>query len=278
MISDATISGIARAAPVNATYAFGRFHPDRFTWRGYWTEARVLAASLLKSSIECREKFLIISRARSGTTLLSDLLGKHPDITSEREVLAKAVLSPRRHLERLARKSPTPVYGAKLLSYQMVQIQAFADPRGFLVDLKDAGWTLLHLRRESFAQTLSLVRAQSSSLYHSTAPTARKAMSIDAAEFVRRLRWNARLAEYEAACLDGLSPIELVYERDLATPENQAATARQIFSKLGLEEIDVTSGLRKVSPSDPRHSLANYGAIAEAVRAAGLEALLPKSA
>lgn len=273
---DPNPSEIAREAPVDPSYVFGRFHPDRATWRGYWNEARVLAASLTKPATRCHEKFLIISRARSGTTLLTDLLGKHPEITSEKEVLAKAVLSPRRYLERLARKAPTAVYGAKFLSYQMVLTQVLADPRAFLVGLKDTGWTLLHLKRDSFSQTLSLVRAQNSRLYHSTSSTGGKAMLIDPDEFVRRLRWNVRLAEYEVACLEGLSPILLSYERDLTTPEDQAATARRIFSALGLDEIDVSSGLRKVSPSDPRESLANYDMIADAIQAAGLGSFLPK--
>lgn len=250
-------------------------HPDRKTHRGYLVEAKVCLSATLRARNHDVSRFLIIARARSGTTLLTNLLDAHPDVTCDREVLAKKVAAPRSYLANLAKKSTTKAYGAKLLSYQMVLVQEFSDPVGFLKTLKQDGVALIHLRRDTFAQTVSLTRAQASSLYHSHTAKGSSSDRVDPEEFVRRLLWNAKLAEFEDRCLEDLEPLRLSYETDLAESTEQSTTANRVFSHIGVPSVDVTTSLKKILPSDPSKALENYDEIAEAVREAGLGHVLP---
>ena len=90
-------------------------HADRTTWKGYMTEAKVMGSAMIKPKNRDVSKFLIIARARSGTTLLTNLLDAHPDVTCDREVLAKRVRAPQAYLNALAGKSSTKAYGLSLI-------------------------------------------------------------------------------------------------------------------------------------------------------------------
>lgn len=277
-MADGIFTRIHDVAPIDAGYVLGRFHRDRATLEGYLTEARVFGSSLLKAKNRDVAKFLILARARSGTTLLTQLLGSHPDVTCDREIMAKAVAFPNAYFHRLAHKSPTKAYGAKLLSYQMVLVQNFAAPRVFLKTLVSQGVQLVHLQRDTFTQTVSLTRAQQSNQYHvrrgdSAGPAMARAIAPE--EFLRRLRWNAALLEYEKACLAGLPHLALSYETDLTTPETQTRAAARVFEVLGLPLVEPSSDLRKALPSDPRRALENYDEIHRLVTAEGLGHLLP---
>lgn len=252
-------------------------HFGRTTWQGYRREVRVLVSSSLKPKNRNVRKFLIIARARSGTSLLTDLLNSHPDVDCAHEVLSKKVVSPVGYLERLAGKSKARAYGTKLLSYQMVLVQEFQDPVKFLRQLSDLGYRFIHVRRQTFAQTVSLTRAQSSRVFHSDQGKAAVSARIDPEDFVRRLRWNDKLAEYEARCLQEFSRLTLDYETDLAQPDAHAASAARAFAHLGLPSGDVSTALRKLLPRDPRMALKNYDEIQTEVVAAGLGHLLPEA-
>ena len=147
--------------PVDTTYVLGRWHKHSVSTIGIRMEARVQLSRMIRSQNTDVRKFLIIGRARSGTTLLTRLLNAHPNVTCDHEMLSRRVLSPVRLLNNLAAKSTSIAYGCKLLSYQMVQVQRFSDPLRFLHQLETSGFRFVHLKRETFAQTLSLMMAQS---------------------------------------------------------------------------------------------------------------------
>jgi hypothetical protein len=275
-IDDEILSRVLSWPPVDAAYVAGRWHRDRVAWGGIWVEARVFGKSLITPRNEAVRKFLILGRARSGTTLLTDLLNAHPDVTCELEVLAKRVLAPFKYLERLAGKAPTAAYGAKLLSYQMIQVQQFRDPVRFLDTLHEAGFRLLHLKRETFDQTLSLAIAQSTMRYHQKdAGDKRDPVYLDPDDFLRRLEWSDMLATYEERCLRDLPHLALSYERDLLAPEQQQATADRIFGWIGVRPAAVSSRLKKILPAQPSEVISNYEEIAHRLEKSGLEYLKP---
>lgn len=270
-MTDTILDAIRDFAPVA-----GR-HADNKALSGYKTEAKVWLSAMLKPRNRDVKKFLIIARARSGSTLLTELLNNHPDVVCDREVLVKKVKAPVAYLENLARKSTAKAYGAKLLSYQMVLVQDFHDPKGFLTQLQDRDYKFIHLKRDTFAQTVSLTRAQASGLYHmrDAKTDAKRQAAIEREEFVRRLQWNAKLAEYEEHCLQGFTALDVTYETDLLDSATQQPTADRVFNYLGLPSANVGVRLKKVLPSDPRSALENYSEIADAVAEAGLAHLLP---
>jgi hypothetical protein len=278
--------------PVDTRYVAGLWHPSRVSLEGVVTEARVFASSLLKTQNPEVRKFLILSRARSGSTLLTQLLKAHPDITCEREVLGLRVLAARSYLNRLAEKATTRAYGAKLLSYQMIQVQRFRDPVGFLNRLADDGFRFIHIERNSFAQTLSLYMAQTSRIYHQgdgsgtgrkiwehgdKTRTPRAAVEIDVADFIRRLDWTRMLLDYERHCLKDLPHLKVSYEADLADASAHQGVADRAYDWIGMPPAPepVAGGIKKILPSDPRQVIANYAALADGLRRSGLAHMLP---
>ena len=161
-------------------------------------------------------------------------------------MLAKSVLDPVGHLERLAGKSTTRAYGAKLLSYQMVQVQRLRDPAGFLGTLAGRGFRFVHLTRDTFSQVLSLSTAQSRRVFHRAgdAPPVER-LVLDVEDFLRRLEWSDMLLEYERHCLAGLPVAEVSYEADLLPPERHQATADRLFAWIGVPSAPVAAGLRQ---------------------------------
>jgi LPS sulfotransferase NodH len=270
------LTRVREAPPVDTRYVAGRWHRDRLTWRGIWVEARVLGASVLAPRNRDVRKFLIVGRARSGTTLLTQLLNAHPDVKCDREVLAKSVLGPVGHLERLAAKSTARAYGAKLLSYQMAQVHRFRDPVGFLQDLSGRGFRFIHLTRDTFSQVVSLSTAQSRWVFHrSDGGPPVSGSAVDVEDFVRRLEWSDMLLEYERFCLADIPRARISYEEDLLPSERHQTTADRVFDWIGVPSAPVAAGLRKLLPEDPRAMIENYDEVARAVEARGLGRLLP---
>ena len=263
---DDLLARVRAMPPVDTTYRFGLWHRDRLTLRGIRVEARVQARRLITPRNEDVRKFLIIGRARSGTTLLKDLLDAHPEMTCDGEMLHSLVLAPVSYLDNLAHKSRTAAYGAKLLSYQMAQVHRFRAPARFLARLHRRGFRFVHLTRDTFDQTLSLAVAQARRKFHSTQKDRETgAVRLDPSNFRRRLEWNDLLLQYEKRALQDLPHLPISYEQGLSSEERQAETAERVFQWIGVQSRPVSSRLKKVLPKDPRQTIENYDEIASAI-------------
>lgn len=265
------------APPVDTEFVLGRWHRDRISPKGVWLEAKVRAKAAIAPKNQTVRKFLIIGRARSGTTLLNTLLNAHPSVTCEGEVMHTRKLDPFAYLQSLASKSSSQVWGGKILSYQMVQVQRFRDPVKFLSKLHAEGFQLIHLVRDTFDQTLSLQMAQSSGRYASNqAKTGGKPdRVIDPKDFVKRLKWSEMLLEYERHCLADLPHLNISYEAHLRDETRRGRSMNLLFEYLGLPESHVRSPLQKVLPRRAETLLDNFEEIALAMKQAGLAHLLP---
>mgnify|MGYP000492331937 CR=1 FL=1 len=71
-MTDLSAHPVHAIPPVGDPYVLGRWHRDRVSARGYLLEARVALKALVVRGRP--ERFLILARPRSGTTLLYRLL------------------------------------------------------------------------------------------------------------------------------------------------------------------------------------------------------------
>lgn len=284
---DDIVSEARAHPPVDTNYVLGRWHKHALSTLGIRMEARVQISRMLRAHNTNVNKFLVIGRARSGTTLLTRLLNAHPDVTCDHELLSRRILSPVRFLDNLATKSTRRAYGCKLLSYQMVQVQRFDDPVRFLRQLEAAGFCFIHLRRDTFSQTLSLMIAQSTNRFHQRQDRADPAsrqkepqapLTIDIEDFLRRLEWNALLLRYEDHCLSSIAHLPLSYEQDLMDVDTHQATADRVFDWIGVDSMPVQGNMRKMLSEDPSQTIANYAQLADTMAAHGLAHMLPQSA
>lgn len=236
--------------PTGAPYILNRWHRDRLSWRGYAMEARLLLKSLV-SRHHTPKKFLIIGRPRSGTTLLQRLLNQVPDLLCNGEMLHNGVVSPRGLLNRVAATKPVAAYGSKFLTYQMFEVQRLADPAAFLQDLAEEGYLLIHVRRQTFDQVLSLSVAQTllTRYHHKAEAGAAPAQEVflDAERFVAQFKHFTTVLDYEDLLFSGLDHLQIDYERDLRQADHHQATIDRICAALGVGTGPVKADLARRS-------------------------------
>lgn len=261
-------------APTGAPYVLKLWHKDRASLQGYMLEARVFLKAML-SGPGSRHRFLIVGRPRSGSTLLGDLLNQTGCIECHGEMLHHAVLAPRALLRNLARKTPRPGCAVKLLTYQMLEVQRLRDPEAFLRGLTDEGVRLIHLRRRSFDQSLSLSLAQEAGLYHlrkEAGPEgASRPVTLDPQAFLHQLRWNLAMLDYEDRLLARFDHLRIDYEEGLSDAARHQETIGRICGLIGLTSAPVAARLGRVGA---RYEVTNMEALREAIAAAGLGAVL----
>ena len=238
---------VHQVPPVGAPYVFGRWHKDRASLRGYAFEARVYAKALFKRTNP--QKFLMVGRPRSGTTLLRRLLNQVDGVHCDGEMLHHTVMAPRRFLNRLAGIKSAAAYGSKLLSYQIFEVQKIADPVGFLQALLADNYTLVHVRRDTFDQALSLSVAQAGHGYHIRAGEqhAARDVTLDPDLFERQIRHHAAMLDYEDLLFSQLPHLKVQYEDDLKLPQAHQPTIDRICAALGVPSGPVAADLKRVS-------------------------------
>jgi hypothetical protein len=262
---------IHRIAPIGDPYVLGRWHHDRATWRGYTFEARVFLKSLIRRNDT--QRFLLMGRPRSGTTLFHHLLNQVEGIHCDGEVLHHAVLNPRGFLNRLAGIKSSRAWGCKLLSYQMMEVQRIPNHRAFLEGLLADGFRLIHVRRRTYDQSLSLSVAQVIDQYHihkgGSAPM--RHLLLDPARFVDQLHWNLAMLDYENRLLADLPHMLVDYAADLENPASHQPAVDRICKGLGLLSGPVTADLARTAH---KRQIDNLDALHAAVRRAGLGCVL----
>ena len=272
--------------PRPSRLVLGRFHRDRLSLRGFSLEARLHAKALLRGK-GARQKFLVIGRARSGTTLLENLLNQVPGVECGGELWHYAVANPGRLLDAFARKSDADAAGARILAYQVIHVQKIADPIRFFEKLHKEGVSMIHLTRDSFAQTLSIDIAQATRRYHDrmdgagpagAAARSKGAHRLDPTSFIRKLQWSEATLEFERDCLSTVPHLSLTYEEGLLDPARHQATVDRVCDWLNVATGPVSAGLRKVLSRSFAENVVNSEEILTAMDAAGLSHLKPAEA
>lgn len=254
-------------------YRFG-FHPDALTTSGYVMELKVLAKALMTPAQE-RKKFLIVGRARSGTTLLKSLLDQVDGLTCEGEMLHNGVVAPRRLLNGLARKAKTPAYGCKLLSYQLVEVQRIRTPMRFFSQLHEDGFKLIHIERNTVDQVLSLLTARKSRAFTPEEldrlgrPDGR--LHLDTELFRNALTANMAFLDLERRIMAQMPHLHVSYDYDLDDRGTHQATVDRICDFVGVPSSRVETRLSKRREGHRRDRFSNYDELARIARAAGLE-------
>ena len=212
------------------------------------------------------QKFLIFAQGRTGSTLLTSTLNRHPEIRCDDEILDRPKAFTRRYAENMARAAPTRCYGFHVKIYQLTAWQRVTDVGGFLREMQDHGWKLLYLWRENaLRHVVSNVFAEASGAYHMPkdggggAP-AKMPLPLDRLE--KGIPNRLRLREEERAALNGLDYLDLNYERDLQSPESQPATFARIQDYLGVTQHDLTPKLKKMVDKPLSDLIGNYDEVA----------------
>ncbi|MEM1238568.1 MAG: hypothetical protein AAGI45_01885 [Cyanobacteria bacterium P01_H01_bin.26] len=214
-------------------------------------------------SNQSSQRFIIFGRGRSGSTALVSLLNCLPKVYCDGEILEQRVLWPQSYVRAKAHtvQACATVYGCKILSYQLRDIQHITQGSNFLHQLNVAGFQIIYLRRENLLDhAISNIRARSFGFHQGRTAHTWRQMKVYAnpSTVVDWINKSHDLWDYETSLLRGLPHLALTYEKDLADEAQHQSTINAICRYLSIQSKPVLSHYQKVSPQSLQASVANY--------------------
>lgn len=210
-------------------------------------------------------RFVIFGRGRSGSTALVSLLNSIPKIHCEGEILNKPVMFPSSHVLAKCGNSRSNIYGCKILSYQIKDVQPINDREGFIRLLHKNGFKILYLRRENLIHhALSNIRARKFGFHtKNSQKQPPKKIVLDLDELMMWIKKSEELGRYETHLLQGVPHLSLTYERNILNKYNHQETAKLICKFLGITYNKAKTKYIKISPRRLQDSVANYNELVE---------------
>lgn len=212
-------------------------------------------------------RFALYTSGRSGSSLLVDLLDRHPNICCDGEILACKPRFPLLHVNAMASRvgGASVAYGFKVLTYQLFETKHVARSAGLLSRLVDESWTLIHLHRNNLLrQALSNVLARKSVFHHrrEEGEWNFEPATVDPGEVQQWLEFCIAYERDESRLLGALPRLDVVYERDLCDVHSQQATADRITAAMGLPRAVVATDFVRLTPDRLADAIANYEEVA----------------
>ncbi|MEB3359107.1 MAG: hypothetical protein VKK04_20440 [Synechococcales bacterium] len=205
-------------------------------------------------------RFVIFGQGRSGSQLLCDLIGSHPQVHCDLEILSQKVAFPIAYINSLCARSGAPTYGFKVKIYQLVEDQHL-DPQQFLQTLHQRNWKIIYLTRTNvLRQSLSSLVGAIKNQWHirSSSAADRSKVHIDCDRLLAELNSRQRYSQQEETILSTLPHIKVVYEEDLLIQEHHQPTLDRIFAYLGVESVPAKSKLKRTSSDRIADIIQNY--------------------
>ncbi|MGP6088746.1 hypothetical protein [Antarctobacter jejuensis] len=248
--------------------------PEAYDRRPYLGRLVKGARQELKFALRARHpvpknKFMIFAQGRTGSTLLTSTLDRHPDIRCDDEILIVPRAFPRRFVETAARQAPAKAYGFHVKISQLHAWQRIHDIADFLREMEEGGWKIIYLWRENILrQVVSNVFAEAAGTYHmdggQTRPTS-VVLPLD--RLALEMNWRTNLHVAEQAAVRGRNVFEIVYERDLLEPARQAETFAALQQVIGVSGVPLEPRLKKMVVAPLSELLSNYDEVAEWIAA-----------
>lgn len=205
-------------------------------------------------------RFVIFGRGRSGSTALVSLLDGVRGIHCDGEILSQPVLLPRPYLYSQCARSQASVYGCKVLSYQIRDVQPLWQRQQFLHYLTAAGFKIIYLRRVNlFHHALSNIQARVGGFHRRATETGQPPAAITVAPelLLDWMRRSEELARFEQRLLQGVTALSLTYEEHLRYSPQHQSTVDTICDFLGVPSSPVASAYAKLLPQRWQDAIAN---------------------
>jgi LPS sulfotransferase NodH len=211
-------------------YNFRKFNPVVEEW-AYWLQKTFDASK--------KNKFILFTQGRTGSTLLLNLLNQHPNIYCDNELIQRKFSNTTKYLDGRALMHSEKVYGLKLKPHQIIKYLNIEKSRTVVKDLYDNGWKIVYLRRgDFFRHALSNQIAQQRGYFFKTqsefnnVPKAYLDPEAVRAEYKARFKFK----QDEDDALSGLAYKEVVYEQDLMTADQRKDTLSNICRFLNVSD------------------------------------------
>lgn len=214
----------------------------------------------LTGSEMSQKRFVIFGRGRSGSTVLVNLLDSIKGLHCDGEILSNPVPFPFLHVVSKCANSKASIYGCKILSYQILEVQRIKDPKIFLKNLNSNNFQIIYLKRENFLyHAISNIRARKFGFHKKrTDNIVSKKITVDMDELLSWIKGSESLEKSEELLLEGIPHLSLTYEKNLENVEEHQKTVDSICKFLGINTDKVETIYQKISPKTIEQSVENY--------------------
>lgn len=215
------------------------------------------------------KKFVIYTRGRTGSTVLTDLLNSHPDMFCDHEIFnisdtITKVKYPLLYISSCSKRASAHnknVYGFKLKIEQMKNEHEYKDIDVILSRLETAGWKFIYLKRINILNhTISGLLSNQSKVFHlkNGKEFKHEKINIDCKHLFDVMNYFEDLERQEEESLKYVSYMTVNYEPDLLDNSAHQKTADRIFEYLGISSHPVNTTFRKIIPENLKDIILNY--------------------
>ncbi len=214
-------------------------------------------------------RFVIYTRGRTGSTLLTELINCHPDIFCDVEIFnylycKSRVMFPNKYIKSCSRRASLlnkPVYGFKVKIAQLRFEHKYKNYDSILKQLSEDGWKFIYLKRTNFLRhKLSNLLAAETQVFHLKKNDAAKfeKIKVNCDVLLEGIRYSEEVERTESDNLKNIPHITVEYEKDLLRDENHQKISDKIFSYLGLESCSVSTDYKRLTGDNLEDVIANY--------------------
>jgi LPS sulfotransferase NodH len=228
---------------------------------GYVREFLMIFMPLIYTHPPQQNRFVLYGRGRTGSTLLTELLNQSGELFCDKEIFNRKVWKPFTFLKNRQQMFKAPIYGFKLLSYQLKERIKPSSPQEFMRHLvEDEGYKLIYMTRENLLrQTLSKHYATFRDSWHEKNSVGEKPMmTVDIPTLLNDLAEGELLASYERNAIAGLNYLTVSYEQDLGTPQKQEALTKRLSHFFDIKPFKTKSTLQKITGNKLKDFILNH--------------------
>ncbi|EAW35918.1 hypothetical protein [Lyngbya sp. PCC 8106] len=173
------------------------------------------------------------------------------------------------YIDVCSSRGQLPVYGFKLLSYQLRDVQPIINAKKFLSDLYLKGYKIIYLTRTNlFYHAISNLNARQNKFHHQANEKKPKFQPIylDLEDLIHWIEHSQSLAEYEKKILKDLPYLSLTYEEHLQDASCHQKTANLIFDYLEIPATSIQTNLVKIVPRNLQDLVLNYESLTQQLK------------
>ena len=215
------------------------------------------------------KKFLIYTKGRTGSTVLTDLLNSHPEMFCDYEIFnientGTAVRFPMLYINSCSKRAALnkkSVYGFKVKIEQLKNEHKIKNIENFLQNLADKDWKIIYLKRTNILNhTLSGIISNHSKIFHlrNGNDFKHEKFNVDCRHLLDVMNYFDELDSQEEESLKNIPHLNIGYESELLDNSSHQSTADKVFAFIGIESFPVNTNLKKILPENLKEIILNY--------------------
>ncbi len=233
------------------------------------TERKFKYVNILRPAVYPENKFVIYTRGRTGSSVLTELLNCHPEIFCDVEIFNymychSRVFFPDLYIRSCSKRAAIhhkTVYGFKVKIAQLRFEHKYNNYENILKKLSDEGWKFIYLKRENYLRhKLSNIFTTQTNIFRikNRQEINHKKIRVDCEQLLRGITYSEEVSRTEEENLKNIPHIKITYEGDLLDNSKHQETADKIFGYLNLSTHKVFTDLKRMSSENLEDMLENY--------------------